>query len=312
MTASSTEARVRQVMSVVFGRSLADAPVDAEGLWDSLEGINLLFSLQEAFAIELSDPVEWESCGTIAGVVAAIERRSAGVDERPPTLVHESPRPYSAPLPSRLQAPDAFLHSLRPATPADLTAMARIHVHSGTPGLLTDLGEEFLRAYYGRLVASPFGRATVLEISGEVAGFVTTSVQSTRLYRQVLGGRHAIGTAFAVAMASLRHPRIARSFLETVRSVQAVEPGGPIDAEVVSLEVDPRHQGLGLGYVLLATAVAGLREDDRDRPIKTRILADQSEIERLYMELGFKTVFEFRMHGRSWKLMALQGPNTRA
>jgi ribosomal protein S18 acetylase RimI-like enzyme len=292
-------------MAVVFGRSLDDAPADAEGLWDSLEGINLLFALQEAFGVELSDPEEWQTCGTIAGVVAAIDRHSAA-DDRPPKPAHDLLPPLAAAAQSRPQTPDALAHRLRPATPADLGAMARIHAHSGTPGLLADLGEGFLRAYYRRLMASSFGRATVLEISGEVAGFVTVSPQSTRLYRQIVGGRHAVGTSLSAALASLRHPRVIRSMLETVRSVETVEPGGPIDAEVVSLEVDPRRQGLGLGYVLLDAAVAGLREDDPDRPIKTRILADQPEIERLYRELGFETLFEFRMQARSWKMMALR------
>jgi len=48
MTSGAMETRVRQIMAVVFGRRLDGAPADAEGLWDSLEGINLLFALQEA------------------------------------------------------------------------------------------------------------------------------------------------------------------------------------------------------------------------------------------------------------------------
>ena len=81
---------------------------------------------------------------------------------------------------------------------------------------------------------------------------------------------------------------------------------------MVSLEVDRRYQGLGLGYVLLAAGVAGLRKDEPDRPIKNRILADQPEIERLCRELGFETVLDYRMHGRAWKLLTLRGPDARA
>ena len=226
MTSGAMETRVRQIMAVVFGRRLDGAPADAEGLWDSLEGINLLFALQEAFSVDLSDPDEWAECNTIAGVVATIERRTSSSEHvAPPGALPVAANRGAAAVSTGVPVPEGLAHRLRPALPSDVPEMAHIHAHSGTPGLLTDLGAGFLRAYYRRLISSRLGRATVLDISGEVAGFVTASPDSTRLFEQIFGGRHVAGTALAVALASIRHPRTARSVLETVRSVRGTGSG---------------------------------------------------------------------------------------
>ena len=60
-----------------------------------------------------------------------------------------------------------FARMIRPATRADLAAMARIHAGAGTPGLLTDLGVPFLRDVYYRGLetgANDWGGNTVLTV----------------------------------------------------------------------------------------------------------------------------------------------------
>jgi len=197
-----------------------------------------------------------------------------------------------------------FSDAIRPATSADLGAMARIHATSGTPGLLSDLGEAFLRdVYYKGLLASPVGQASVLEVHGSVAGFATYSLDSDRLFGDIFRGR-AGATALAVARASLRKPRVSFDFLQTVLTVKKSSPGSDIPAEAVSLEVAPQFQGLGLGFVLLQLVVNELRAGGATR-IKARILADNRAVERLHPPLGFHHGASFRLHGRDWVLMVL-------
>jgi GNAT superfamily N-acetyltransferase len=197
-----------------------------------------------------------------------------------------------------------FSRAIRPATPADLGAMARIHATSGTPGLLADLGEGFLRdIYYRGLLASPLGRALVVEAGGRVGGFVSYSVDSARLYRDIFR-RRRVATLVAVARASLRRPRVALHFLQTILTVDRKDGGADYPAETVSLEVDPAFQGLGIGFVLFQAAITELRALGATR-IKSRILADNRAVERLHPPLGFREKVRFRLHGRDWILLVL-------
>ena len=180
--------------------------------------------------------------------------------------------------------------------------MARIHATSGTPGLLSDLGEAFLRdVYYAGLLASPVGKARVIEVGGNVAGFVTYSLDSDRLFGEVFQGRR-VATVIAVVRASVRKPRVSIDFLQTVLTVKRASEGSDIRAEAVSLEVAREFQGLGLGFFLLQAAVEEMRAAGARR-IKARLLADHRAVERLYPPLGFHRGAPFRLHGRDWVLM---------
>ncbi len=206
------------------------------------------------------------------------------------------------------RVPSAMARAIRRATLDDLPAMARIHAASGTPGLLADLGEPFLRdLYYRGILSSPLGRAFVLTSDGAVVGFVTAATDSTRLFSAIFR-RNLPRSVGAVARASCRHPRVARSFLETVLVVARKKEAANVPAEIVSLEVSVPYQHRGFGYALLATAVQDLRADPAARSIKARILADHREVERLYEALGFRPAATFRMQGRRWKLLLLDSP----
>jgi GNAT superfamily N-acetyltransferase len=191
-----------------------------------------------------------------------------------------------------------FARSMRTAQPADLPSLARIHVGSGTPGLLADIGERYLRqVYYRRLLDSPVGRAEVIELAGHVAGFVTWSPRSALLYRSIVA---PLPTAAFLARAALRRPRVARDFIESALHVE--REAADVDAEIVSLEVDPAFQGLGLGFFLLERAVDDLRAAGAPA-IKARILDGHDAVEALYARLGFARGDAFRLHGRPWRLL---------
>jgi len=196
-----------------------------------------------------------------------------------------------------------FGRAIRRATAADLGAMAHIHATSGTPGLLSDLGERFLReVFYAGLLASPFGNAIVIEIEGKVGGFATYSPDSGRLFSDIFRPRKA-ATLRALARAFPRRPRVLVDFAQTVLTVDRT--GADIPAEAVSLEVAPALQGLGLGFLLLQSSVTGLQAAGATR-IKARILECNREVERLYPPLGFHRGPTFRLHGRDWVLMVLE------
>ena len=177
--------------------------------------------------------------------------------------------------------------------------MAQLHVRSGTPGLLTDLGESFLKdVYYRGLLESSLGHGLGIDVGEELAGFVTYSEHSEQLFDEI-ARRRPVHLVLAVLRAALRRPRLVQDVVESRRIVGAPGLGREVTGEVVSLEVAARYQGLGLGFFLLEAAVLAI-----NGPVKARILHGHTEVGRLYERLGFQERASFRMHRRDWVLLA--------
>jgi ribosomal protein S18 acetylase RimI-like enzyme len=188
----------------------------------------------------------------------------------------------------------------------DCAAMASIHARSGTPGLLSDLGEPFLRdVYYRGLLESPWAAGVAIGVAGRIAGFVTYSRDSDRLFSDIVR-RRPVAFARHVLGAGLRRPRVLGDVVESVLRVRAHALDRGVAAEVVSLEVDTAFQGLGLGFFLLEAAVGELRRDGAV-PIKARALAEHTAVVRLYERLGFRVAGPFRMQGRDWVMLLSDG-----
>lgn len=192
--------------------------------------------------------------------------------------------------------------AVRPASHDDLSAMARIHATSGTPGLLADLGERFLRdVYYRGLLDSPDGSSSVIPVAGDVVAFVTWSRNSDRLFSDIFR-RRLFRASWLVLVAGIRKPRVLRDFAQSVLTVRRSTVGSDIDAEIVSLEVAPAYQGLGLGLTLLDRATGDLVASGVPA-IKARLLDGHTAVSRLYDRLGFMREAPFRLHGRDWILV---------
>ena len=199
-----------------------------------------------------------------------------------------------------------FRDAIRPARPADLPVLAAIHVTSGTPGLLSDLGAQFLeRVYYRGVLESPLASIYVLEMAQSPAGFVAFSPDSDRLFVQAMGRRWYLA-GWLILLAGLRRPRVMRDLLETVLSVRRHDLDRGIKAEVFSLQIHLRYQGLGLGLILLERALARLQEQGCTE-VKSRTLVSNVPVERLHEYCGFRAAGTFRLHCRVWHMMVWHG-----
>ncbi len=185
--------------------------------------------------------------------------------------------------------------------------MAHIHATSGTPGLLSDLGEAFLRDVYYRPAGPAPGEGRSHRDRREARRVRYLQHRFGRLFGEIFRPRFR-QTLLAVARATLRKPRVAIDFAQTVLTVDRTGEGSDIRAETVSLEVAPEFQGLGLGFPLLQAGVTDLQAMGATR-IKARILTSNSPVERLHPPLGFHRASTFRLHGREWVLMVLDDAN---
>jgi ribosomal protein S18 acetylase RimI-like enzyme len=211
-------------------------------------------------------------------------------------------QPFAMPTAGSDAWASRFRDSIRPARQADLPALASIHVDSGTPGLLTDLGTHFLeRVYYRGLLDSPLASIDVVEMGRCPVGFVAFSPDSDRLFVQAIGRRWYLA-GWLILRAGLRRPRVMGDLFETVLAVRRHGLDKGIKAEVVSLQVDVRYQGLGLGLILLQRALHRLQDRGIEQ-VKSRTLVSNTAVERLYLYFGFRAVGTFRLQRRVWHMM---------
>lgn len=106
------------------------------------------------------------------------------------------------------------LATVRPATPEDLPATARLHRRQLPRGFFARLGPRFLARYHATFAASPDARLLVAERGGDVAGFLAGTVANHDHYRFVLR-RRPVGLIAAGAAALLRDGDLAKEFVRT-------------------------------------------------------------------------------------------------
>lgn len=178
---------------------------------------------------------------------------------------------------------------IRRAGPGDAAAVARVHCRQIPWGLLTQMGERFVTAFYATLLASPRGFAFVAEEDGRVVGFASGVVGWRSFYREFV-----VRCPGLVLMASLRSLRTGRwrRLLETSR--YAVAPDLPA-AELVSVALEPDCRGGGVGAALVRHAVD---EFARRGITAVRVTAGAANAPaaRLYRRVGFRPVGQQEFH----------------
>lgn len=208
-----------------------------------------------------------------------------------------------------LTTSDRIASAIRPLERRDLPAMATIHAGSGTPGLLTDLGKLFLeRVYYAGLLDDPHSGGAAIEIRNELAGFVTYSRDSSRLFRSIVF-RRPVAFTTNIIRSGLRRPHLFWNVFESVAHIQGDRLASRVSAEIVSLEVSPAFQKLGLGYFLIERAITELRAE-HPVPVKVRIFPEHRAVAQLYEHFGFREAGTFKLHGRKWAMLVNDEPRT--
>ncbi|HUT15937.1 MAG TPA: GNAT family N-acetyltransferase [Anaerolineae bacterium] len=135
----------------------------------------------------------------------------------------------------------------------DTFLAAAIHIEGQPHGFLTSLGQHFVARLFAYAIRSPHGFGFVA-VEGKVIGFVVGTTNTARLYRDVLT-RGFVPLAVALLGHVLRHPRVVRKLLETLRypAMMQEQPG---EAESISRGVRVDWRGKGVGS-LLWKAVTG-------------------------------------------------------
>jgi ribosomal protein S18 acetylase RimI-like enzyme len=191
------------------------------------------------------------------------------------------------------------LASLSDLSSPDLALVAALH-REVMPTLLTDLGPSVTRRYYELAVRDP-----------QVIGFAAFAFQQTQALGWVIGSPHPtelvarlrqspLWFAGQLARLALTRPRVIGQLLRTALSPaeeNLIQPG-EIELTYIGVAEMGRGQGLGLALTrrfMAASAMAGYNR------VSLSVEAENSAAIRLYRQVGFETVNEFR-EGRFHRL----------
>jgi glycosyltransferase involved in cell wall biosynthesis len=143
--------------------------------------------------------------------------------------------------------------TIRPATHADIPAMAAMHASIMTRAFLPKLGEPFLRVLFRALVEDPDSPTLVAERDGEVIGYTSASV-SVPAFRRRFVRRYGVRAALAAAPRLVR-PGVVRRAVELLRYPDITRDLP--DAECTLIGVRPKTPW-GLGGALKSATLTAL------------------------------------------------------
>jgi ribosomal protein S18 acetylase RimI-like enzyme len=188
--------------------------------------------------------------------------------------------------------------AIGPAHAEEIPAIARIHYASLPDDFLPSLGEDFLRTvYYPAALASANAVTLVARAGGETVGFVTVAHRTGAFTRDVLRGRALTLARYAVR-AAWRRPAHLRQSAGVLWSALLGRPD-PVQGEIVFIAVDAARRGAGLGPRIVDAALGHLRAHGISH-CRTKTLAANLGVIRMYERLGWTVRDRFRLIGRSY------------
>lgn len=177
--------------------------------------------------------------------------------------------------------------------PEHVAAVARLHSAS-LRGVLSQLGEPAVRAYYVGCVRTPAAVCFVALEEGIVRGFVSGSVRPDRLKREVVR-RNRWATMTALTVGILKRPS---SLLWLVRSLWSPDPGryDAKSAELTYLAVDAERRGAGAGKGLVDAFTRAMHELGVSS-YELSVDEDNQSAIGFYEAQGFRVIGHYREFG---------------
>lgn len=181
--------------------------------------------------------------------------------------------------------------SVRRAQPADSRRIARLHREVISWGLLAQLGEPVVAAFYRAVTSSPAAFCFVAEEDGRLEGFASGVSDWPRFFRHVV--RATWWPLLRSAPILLARGR-GRRLMETGRYTRSEHEG--VQAEYLSLGVRPEATGrLWVGTALTRAVVNEFRRRAVPR-IRGVVWTQNERALRFFEGVGFRFVSEVEIH----------------
>lgn len=182
------------------------------------------------------------------------------------------------------------------AQPEAYLQLARLHAEEISEGFLTSLGTGMLVRLYRAIGRSPHAFIITAGNEGHIDGFLCASVDTRRVYRDVLV--HGWARLLPVLACRLLTWRTVRRCLETLRYPSRVQAPDLPAAEILNFCVRHDLQRSGIGRRLFSAMEAEfIRRGIRQIRIVTG--ANQQSAIRFYEKLGAEPVGTIEVHART-------------
>jgi len=186
---------------------------------------------------------------------------------------------------------------IRPMRASDAEAVAKLHQAGISRGFLSSLGTNFLKELYRAIPASSTGMGFVLDV-GEPVAFVAITTSTGRLYKDVL--KRSGFRLCQTLVTRMWRPKVVRKCFETLLYPNKVSDDLP-SAEVLSIVVNERLRGKGVGRALMRRAMAALSAAGIER-VKVACSPANRPAVGLYTHCGFRLAQESEHHGQPFAL----------
>lgn len=184
---------------------------------------------------------------------------------------------------------------IRPMQFRDAARVAELHHAAMGNSLWAQLGHRFLTELYKALVDCPFFLGFVYVEDGQIAGFIAGSIDTSKMYRDILRRRiWFMGPAAALGV--IRKPRVAKTLLETARYFGA-SGADDVPAESLFCSFVPNLRGKRVSGHINKVLFDELLS--RGQP-KVKITTEVSNegANRQLLSWGFEDTHRFRFYGK--------------
>lgn len=182
-----------------------------------------------------------------------------------------------------------------PITSEHISGIAYLHIHGIFEGFISSLGEKFVSSLYRGIIESEQAFGFVAVQDGQVLGFICCAESVGKVYKQVLKKHFfQLGVAF---LPKIFCWRFWKNALETLCYPAKAQGHDDLpSAEVLSIVVDDKAQGLGVGRLLMEAAFEEFKK--RNIPEIKVMVGDGLRANEFYKKMGFASARQMLQHGK--------------
>jgi ribosomal protein S18 acetylase RimI-like enzyme len=186
---------------------------------------------------------------------------------------------------------------LRSLDPSDLSAVATVHAAAFTDSILTKLGKEAVCRYYQWLLEGPHEMYAIgALLDGRLAGFLFGGIAPDAIPGFMRTNRGLLAQRLALRPWLVADPLFRDRIGRVVRNATRPHRSAPVAAaqaarkrpfDVISVAVDPRAQGEGIGKRLMREAES-IARSNRFHVMTLMVHVDNRQAIGFYESLGWQ------------------------
>lgn len=197
----------------------------------------------------------------------------------------------------------AVADAIRPMTPEDADAVARLHAAAMGTSLWGRLGVPFLATLYRALLDHPAFLGAVYVEDARVRGFIAGSEDVSRMFRDTLR-RHGRRLLAPTLRGLARDPRAVAPLLQTPLYARRSAPADDVAAESLFCSFEPDLRGKRVSGHINKALFDELRARGHRRVKVTTETTNDAAIRQL-RSWGFEDHGTFRFYGKEMRVFVL-------